>query len=255
MTVFEWYHTSYSVHGDDPFRYCYQLSSGAGFKPSLQPFWSPLIFPFLLMVEELYSTRYLSGSFFLINVGSGFHCLRSFSFLWNRSQWWQIQTTWPLHLLHLPHFANISLGVLERTIYGYIGYNGGRPSARLFGWSAADWSRPATNKSISSERKRKGLLFCWERKSWTSWLLTCCSKKGWVAEKSSKKGVNRKKKCFLSSQTRWSWQIKRACTSFWTCSSSPGHWSHDDKLRITWWQVKKGRNSELEGANTRRVLG
>jgi len=62
----------------------------------------------------------------------------------------------------------------------------------LFGWLAADWSRPATNKSISSERKRKSLLFCQERKSWTSWLLTCCSKKGWAAEKSSKKGVNRK---------------------------------------------------------------
>ena len=105
-------------------------------------------------------------------------------------------------------------------------YNGEWPSARLFGWSAADWPRPATNKSISSERKRKSLLFCWERKSWTSWLLTCCSKKGWAAEKSSKKGENRKEKCFLSSQTRWSWQIKRACTSFWTCSSSPGHWSH-----------------------------
>ena len=72
------------------------------------------------------------------------------------------------------------------------GYNGGWPSARLFCWSAADWSRPATNKSISSERE--SLLFYWERKSWTSWLLTCCSKKGWAAEKSSKKGVNRKEK-------------------------------------------------------------
>ena len=69
-------------------------------------------------------------------------------------------------------------------------------------------------------------MFCWERKSWTSWLLPCCSKKGWAAEKSSKKGKNRKEKCFLSLQTRWSWQIKRACTSFWTCSSSSGHWSH-----------------------------
>jgi len=69
-------------------------------------------------------------------------------------------------------------------------------------------------------------VFCWERKSWTSWLLTCFSKKGWAAEKSSKKGVNRKENSFLSSQTRWSWQNKRACTSFWTCSSSPGHWSH-----------------------------
>jgi len=38
---------------------------------------------------------------------------------------------------------------------GYNGYNRGRRSARLFGWSAADWSRPATNKSISSERKKK----------------------------------------------------------------------------------------------------
>jgi len=114
----------------------------------------------------------------------------------------------------------------KSTPYLLNGYNGGWPSARLFGWSAADWSRPATNKSISSERKRKIVLFCWERKSWTSWLLTCCSKKGWAAEKSSKKGVNRKEKCFLSSQTRWSWQNKRACTSFWTCSSSPGHWSH-----------------------------
>jgi hypothetical protein len=32
-------------------------------------------------VEELYGTRYQSGSFSLNNVGSGFHCLRSFSFL------------------------------------------------------------------------------------------------------------------------------------------------------------------------------
>jgi hypothetical protein len=31
-------------------------------------------------------------------------------------------------------------------------------------------------------------------------VLTCCSKKGWAAEKSSKKGENRKEKCFLSSQ-------------------------------------------------------
>ena len=43
-----------------------------------QPSWSPLIFPFLFAVEELYGTRYQSGSFSLINVGSDFHCLRSF---------------------------------------------------------------------------------------------------------------------------------------------------------------------------------
>ena len=47
----------------------------------LQPSWSPLIFPLLFAVEEFYSTPYLSGSFFLIYLGSGFRCLRGFSFL------------------------------------------------------------------------------------------------------------------------------------------------------------------------------
>ena len=36
-------------------------------------------------MEELYGSRYQSGSFFLINVGSGFHCLRSFFFLFSFS--------------------------------------------------------------------------------------------------------------------------------------------------------------------------
>ena len=53
--------------------------------PSLKPSWSPLI-PFLFAVEELYGTQYQSGSFSLINVGSGFQCLRNifffFSCLW-----------------------------------------------------------------------------------------------------------------------------------------------------------------------------
>ena len=40
----------------------------------------PIDFPSLLAVEELYGTRYQSGSFSLIDVGSGFHCLRSFFF-------------------------------------------------------------------------------------------------------------------------------------------------------------------------------
>ena len=34
----------------------------------------------LFAVEELYGTRYQSGSFYLINVKSGFHCLRTFFF-------------------------------------------------------------------------------------------------------------------------------------------------------------------------------
>ena len=41
----------------------------------------PIDFSFLFTVEELYGTRYQSGSFSLINVGSGFHCLRSFFLL------------------------------------------------------------------------------------------------------------------------------------------------------------------------------
>ena len=39
----------------------------------------PLIIPFLFAVEEIYGTRYQSGSFSLLSVGSGFHCLRGFS--------------------------------------------------------------------------------------------------------------------------------------------------------------------------------
>jgi len=41
----------------------------------------PIDFSFPFAVEELYGTRYQSGSFSLINVWSGFHCLLSFSFL------------------------------------------------------------------------------------------------------------------------------------------------------------------------------
>ena len=37
----------------------------------------------LRAVEELYGTRYQSGSFSLFNVGSGFHCLRSFFFFFS----------------------------------------------------------------------------------------------------------------------------------------------------------------------------
>ena len=43
----------------------------------------PIDFPFLFAVEELYGTRYQSGSFSLINAGSGFHCLRSFFFFFS----------------------------------------------------------------------------------------------------------------------------------------------------------------------------
>ena len=36
-------------------------------------------------------------------------------------------------------------------------------------------------------------------------LVVAAKRVAWAAEKSSKKGVNRKEKCFLRSQTRRSW--------------------------------------------------
>jgi len=50
----------------------------------------------------------------------------------------------------------------------------------------------------------------------------------WGKRRKDRKNVSsaRKEQCFLSWRTRWSWQNKRACTSSWTCPSSPGHWSH-----------------------------
>ena len=53
---------------------------------------------------------------------------------------------------HLPHHREQVLWG-QRPQKNYNGYNGGWPSASLFGWSAADWSQPATN-----EEKRKKIL-------------------------------------------------------------------------------------------------
>jgi hypothetical protein len=73
----------------------------------------PIEFPFLFAVEELYGTRYQSGSFSLINVGSGFHCLRSFfSFLFfsryieNLLRW---QTVNQLTACHTMWRSNVAL--------------------------------------------------------------------------------------------------------------------------------------------------
>jgi hypothetical protein len=41
----------------------------------------PIDIPFLFAVEEVYGTRYQNGSFSLIYVGSGSHCLHIFSFI------------------------------------------------------------------------------------------------------------------------------------------------------------------------------
>ena len=55
-----------------------------------------MICPFLFTVKELYGTRYQSGSFSLINVGSGFYYLRSFSFLLGKPQTWLASYQLPL---------------------------------------------------------------------------------------------------------------------------------------------------------------
>jgi len=77
MTLLNWWRCYTCPYQTCQFQYCYELSSEAGCRPSLQPSWSPLIFPFLFAVEELYGTQYQSCSLSLIGVGSGFHSLCS----------------------------------------------------------------------------------------------------------------------------------------------------------------------------------
>jgi len=108
-----------------------------------------------------------------------------------------------------------------------IGYNGGWPSARLFGWSAADWSRPATNKSISSERKRK--VYCSAEKG-NHEQVSCwpvAAKRVGLLKSFPKKVKTERKNVSSAHKLDGLGKLKEhACTSFWTCSSSPGHWSH-----------------------------
>jgi hypothetical protein len=65
---------------DVPFPVLLSTLIRSRFQAKPATFLIPIDFPFLFAVQELYGTRYQSGSFSLINVGSGFHCLRSFSF-------------------------------------------------------------------------------------------------------------------------------------------------------------------------------
>jgi len=67
-------------------------------------------------------------------------------------------SVWLFDLCLLLLRGRLSLSRLPVWLQWLQWYNGGWPSARLFGWSAADWSRPATNKSISSKRKRKSIV-------------------------------------------------------------------------------------------------
>jgi len=94
-------------------------------------------------------------------------------------------------------------------------------------WLIGCWLVLASRKYIHKLRKKKKKSIVLLRKEIMNKLVVdMLQQKGLGCWKVLKKRCKQKGKRFLSSQTRWSWQIKRACTSFWTCSSSPGHWSH-----------------------------
>ena len=71
------------------FQYCYQLSSGAGFKPSLQPSWSPLIFPFLLRwrIFTVLGTKVAPFPYLMLGVAFTACVVFSFFFLFWSSVW------------------------------------------------------------------------------------------------------------------------------------------------------------------------
>jgi len=71
-----------------PFQYYYQLSSGAGFRPSLQPSWSPLIFSFPFRSGGALRHLVPKWPLFLNWCGEWFHCLHSFSFLFSVGPLW-----------------------------------------------------------------------------------------------------------------------------------------------------------------------
>ena len=56
--------------------------------------------------------------------------------------------------LHTPFSQTGWLLGIGETVLIRLGYMGW-PSARLFGWSACDWSSPVNSKSKSSDKKRK----------------------------------------------------------------------------------------------------
>jgi len=65
---------------DVPFPVLLSTLIRSRFQAKPATFLIPINFSFLFAMEELYGTRYRSNYFSLINVGSGFHCLRSFFF-------------------------------------------------------------------------------------------------------------------------------------------------------------------------------
>jgi hypothetical protein len=71
------------------------------------------MFPFLFAVKELYSTRYQRGSFSLFNVGSGFHCLRSFSFFFFSAQTESLTVVACVILQCIPCFMSADACLME----------------------------------------------------------------------------------------------------------------------------------------------
>jgi len=90
----------------------------------------------------------------------------------------------------------------------------------LIGWLVLASHKPT---GMSSNIKGNCSVFCCKRKLWKGGPLVAANRVG--AEKSSKTCACKKENFFQRS-----WQNKRACTTFQTCSSSPGRSSHLQEL-------------------------
>jgi len=81
-----------------------------------------------------------------------FNHVDSFTYIWTR----------PYSVRHYcSKHSTKSIGSMRLEYMGW-------PSAKLFGWSACDWSSPVNSKSISSDTKKKILLSYCKRKSETA---------------------------------------------------------------------------------------
>ena len=127
------------------------------FLPELLSFCTELLSPFLMIWSSLLC---LSFSLLLYRASLSFctELVSSFVLNWSLLLYWASLSfytellsfcTDPVSSFLLIWSPILHLSFSLFLYNGYPRYNGGWPSARLFGWSAADWSRPATNKSIS----------------------------------------------------------------------------------------------------------
>jgi hypothetical protein len=108
----------------------FQPSSEANFKSSLQTLLIPIDDFLFILVEEFYGTRYQSGSFSLIKVEYGFHCLRSlleFYYLFEEVQtlythFLSLQINPLLYMYQAPHGYRVCVPHFKCTFDPYLSY-------------------------------------------------------------------------------------------------------------------------------------